>query len=225
LRVERALLLDPSSAWAHYALAHLEAKTRNWDAASRELQTAIGIEPTHLAARRLEAALLVRNGRADSAARALELWLDAAELDLRVDPAARLTAQLDLALLWVQLGEPSRARTLLLSLGGGEVDALRRLCILAAAEEETGRPRQALEAARAAEAVDPSRSLPLVQQAMLYEQWLDDRERARDTWQRLISGARSQGELSDLIQSMRARVVLERLDAQASPPTGDPSKP
>src|SRR6185295_12314523 len=78
-RIVQALVLGPRNAWPHYALAHLETRESNWALAQKSLQRALDLDKSHLAARRLEAALLVRNGRVELAARALELWLAAAE--------------------------------------------------------------------------------------------------------------------------------------------------
>ena len=89
----------------------------------------------------------------------------------------------------------------------------RRLCIIAATEQSLGHSELALAAAREAEAVAPQLVLPKVQQALLHEQWLKDPDAAKAAWGRVLSEARTSGDLSDLIQSMRARVVLERLDA------------
>ncbi len=214
--LDRAARLDPANAWAHYGLAFVEARSGFWGEAQGHLKRALELDPGHLAARRLEAALLARDGKYEEARTAYSAWLEASKLDPRVDPAWRLAAQLDLALVELESGHPRAARNHLAALSDGVGQpglAARRLCLLAASEQTLGRSSQALEAARAAEALAPQSALPKVQQALLHEQWLGDPAAAKAAWERVIGEARTSGDLSDLIQSMRARVVLERLGA------------
>jgi len=225
--LERALRSDPANPWASYGLAHVQARDGSWREAQQHLVRALEADPAHLPARRLQAALLARDGKFDDAHNAYSLWLEISREDPRIDPRSRLVAELDLALVEVQSdrSRAARARLLALAQWTGPAGAEgRRLCLLAAAEQDLDRPERALEAARGAEAADPASALPRVQQALLHEQWLEDPEAARAAWERVLSEARSGGDLSDLIQSMRARVVLERLDAEPPAPAATPGQ-
>lgn len=222
--LERAATRDPKSAWAQYGLAFVQAREGLWSEAQAHLKKALELDRAHLPARRLEAALLARDGKFEDASIAYSAWLEASKYDPRVDPEARVAAELDLALVELESGHPKAARTRLAALPEAE-DATgvagRRLCLIAATEQTLGHPELALAAAQRAEALDPPSALPMVQQALLYGHWLNNPEAARAAWGRVLSGARTSGDLGNLIQSMRARVVLERLD-QAAAPRGTP---
>jgi tetratricopeptide (TPR) repeat protein len=221
--LERALRKDADSAWVNYGLAFVQSRDGNWSEAQTYLKRALELDPAHLPARRLEAALLARDGKFDAAREAFGAWLEISRSDPRIEPRLRLAAELDLALVDVQSGHSRAARARLIALAdteGSAGDAGRRLCLLAAAEQGLGKPERALEAARAAESADPSSALPRVQQALIHEQWLQDPEAAKAAWGRVLSEAQSGGDLGDLIQGMRARVVLERLDAAPAPQRG-----
>jgi tetratricopeptide (TPR) repeat protein len=216
-RVEAALEIDGRCAWAHYALAHLEARSGDWVEAGRRLERALARDPGLLPGRRLEAAFLARDGKHAEAIRALLHWLELTESDPLVDPTQRFLAGLDLAQLQLLEGEEGRARAVLLGLTDEpEEYRARRLVILAAVEQARDNPESALRAARRAEAVDAFEPLAVVQQAELYESWLDDPVRAREKWERLIDIASSSGDLSALLLGMRARVALERFDSTGS---------
>lgn len=218
--LERAARLAPTSAWPRYALAFVQAREGLWGEAQSHLRKALDLDPAHLPARWLEAALLARDGKFGPAKIAYEAWLEASRDDPRVDPAARVAAELDLAIVELESGEARAARARLASLPDsdpGQTSAARRLCLIAAAEHALGRPDLANDAASRAEVAAPAMTLPKVQQALLQAQWLKDPEAARAAWGRVLSEARTSGDLSDLIQSMRARVVLERLDAAVAP--------
>jgi tetratricopeptide (TPR) repeat protein len=210
----RALELDPLHVWAFYGMAHLFAVQGRWDEAGQWIDRALAIDPGHLPSRRLEAAMLTRSGARAEAAAALERWLDQSQADALIDPRARTAAQLDLALLRVLNNDTKKARSLLLSMADDPHEPVRRLCILAGAEHAQGGFRAALEAAEAAEqavasAGDES-TLPMVQQAVLYDDALRDREAGRAAWERVVIGTGDRSDLSALIQTMRARIVLER---------------
>ncbi len=214
--LERATRLDPKNVWARYAQAFVEARDGSWGEAQVHLKHALELDPAHLPARRLEAALLARDGKFEAAQVAYNAWLEASRNDPRVDPGSRVATQLDLAIVELESGQPRAARTRLAALPlGSDATGIagRRLCIIAATEQSLGHSELALAAAREAEAVAPQLVLPKVQQALLHEQWLKDPDAAKAAWGRVLSEARTSGDLSDLIQSMRARVVLERLDA------------
>ncbi len=214
--LERATRLDPKNVWAHYAQGFVEARDGSWSEAQVHLKQALELDPANLPARRLEAALLARDGKFEEARVAFGAWLEASKDDPRVEPASRVAVELDLAIVELEAGEPRAARTRLAALPVGSDatgSAARRLCILAATEQSLGHSELALAAARESEAIAPQSVLPKVQQALLHEEWLKDPDAAKAAWGRVLSEARTSGDLSDLIQSMRARVVLERLDA------------
>ena len=212
-QLEAALAIDPRSAWASYALAHVEARDGNWVAAGRWLKRALDRDPGLIPARRLEAAFLARDGKRSEAIRALLFWLEVTEQNPLVDPTERFLAALDLAQLYLLSGEEGRARSVLVGLGQGPVECrARELVILAAVEQARGQPEDALRAARRAEAADADEPLAVVQQAELYRAQ-GDLERARDKWERLLEIASETGDLKGLLLSMRARVALERVDA------------
>lgn len=220
--LERAAARDPKNAWAHYGLAFVKARDGFWGEAQEELKQALALDPAHLSARRLEAALLARDGKFEDARIAYTAWLEASKDDPRTDPRTRVAAELDLALVELESGRPKDARARLALLpesSDATGDAGRRLCLIAATEQTLEHPDLALAAARSAEASDPGSALPMVQQALLNSQWLNDPAAARAAWGRVLSGARDSGDLGNLIQSMRARVVLERLE-QAAPAGG-----
>ena len=225
--IERALEIDPDSAWAHYALAHLEARSGNWAQAQKSLARALDLEPGHLRARRLEAALLERDGKREQAIAAYRGWLAASDSHPLVDGSARTLARLDLAQLYLLEGREGDALDVLEGLAGEESQAARRFAILAAVEQALGRPERAIEAAREAQLRDPEDPLPLVQQALLEEHWLENPERAREAWRRVLEVARERSDLSALILSLRARVALERSQesGEASPGDAEPPAP
>ncbi len=215
--VEHALTLDPRNVWAHYAAAFLRARGGDWVAARECVARALELDPGHRAARRLEAAILSRSARSAEAINALEVWLEAVRDDPRISAAERADAQLDLAHLLLLDGRDQRARELLESASPAEGAVLTRWCLLAAAEQAAGRPREALTAAERAAATDRSALLPLVQIAILREFDLGEREAARAAWTRVLESTRGATDLASLIQGLRARVVLERFGAEAAP--------
>jgi len=215
--IARALDIDPECAWAYYARAHLEARDGNWVEAQVQLERALELDPGLLPGRRLEASFLARDGKLSEAVASLERWLYFTEGNPLVDPGDRFLAGLDLAQLHLLEGEEGRARTLALYLTDEPAgEAARRLAILAAVEQARGDPERALRAAVQAEEADPSDPLPVLQQAMLYDAWLGDPEKARERWERLLEIAGEERDLGALLLSMRARVELERGTASAS---------
>jgi tetratricopeptide (TPR) repeat protein len=211
-----ALAIDPRSAWCEYALAHLEARSGRWVEAEQRLARALERDPGLIPARLLEASLLARDGKRPEAIDAFEAWLAATEGDAFVDPNQRFLAALDLAQLYLLEGESGRARSLLTALIAAPPECrARELVILAAVEQARGNPADALRAARRAETADPDEPLAVVQQAELYELELDDPERAREKWRRLLEIASETGDLRGLLLSMRARVAIERGEERA----------
>jgi hypothetical protein len=218
--LDGALKLDQDHAWAHYTRSHVllgeRSRADRWPAARAALSRALELDPSHLRARHLEAWILAQEGDVAQASTALERWLDQTRRDPRVAHAVRLEAEVDLALMWVRMGLAEEAEALLLTHAGQEVGRVRRLAVLAVAQHEQGRIEASLDTARRAELADPAALLPIVQQALLHGQRgrLDDLDRARKRWQEVVDAAAHQGDLAGLLQSVRARLHLERPDAE-----------
>ncbi len=210
--LERAIELDPTCAWAHYGRAYALLQDRHepdrWELARSALSRALALDPSHLHARALEAWMLAQEGSVSAAARALELWLRRSADDPRVHQSRRISAQLDLAQLWILEGHPREAAALLRGLEGVPQERPRRLAILAVALHEQGDAHAALDAARRAELAAESPILPLVQEALLFASDLGDPEAAQERW-REVAGAEA-GDLGAILQTLRARVELER---------------
>ncbi|MEL6908127.1 MAG: hypothetical protein AAFP22_22150, partial [Planctomycetota bacterium] len=68
----------------------------------------------------------------------------------------------------------------------------------------------ALETALAAQAASRGTVLPLVQEALLQELFLDAPEEADARWAEIAAATRDARGISELIQGVRARVRLER---------------
>ena len=240
--LESALALDRDHAWAHYTRAHVLLGERQladrWSAARAALVRALELDPSHLRARRLEAWILAQEGDVAQAATALERWLSQTRRDARVAHAVRLEAEVDLALMWVRQGLAEEAEALLLTHAGQKIGRARRLAVLAVAQHEQGRIEDSLNTARRAELADPAALLPIVQQALLHGQEdrrlkdskrLDEQELARrhraqaqKRWQEVVDSAAHQGDLAGLLQSVRARVHLERSAQPVEPPDAGP---
>ncbi len=216
--LDGALALDPNSAWAHYARAHAwlldERLADRWSLAREALDTALRRDPGFLRARRLRAWMLAEEGQHSAARAALAAWLDASEGDPRVATETRVEAQLDLALLWLLTGRAERARRELEALEGTATGRARRLALLAVAEQEDGALERSLEAVRRAELADRGSVLPKVQRALLAERFFDDPEAAEALWRKVAEHEGDATELGALVQGLRARVMVERAEAQ-----------
>ncbi len=216
--LERALELDPNCAWAHYGRAHAllrqTYRVDRWRMAREALSRALASDPAHLRARRLDAWMLAQEGYAGAAAVALENWLDQTQGDPRVTPEERLSAQLDLALAWIQRGNPREARELLVDLEGTLHERPRRLAILTVAHHELGDAAASLDCARRAEDAEPGALLPVIQQALLYR---PDSEAAQARWDRVAEVAADGGDLATMLRGLRARVELERAAQREAP--------
>lgn len=208
--LEQALDLDPFCAWAHYGIAHLRARAARWAPARESLDRALEIDPGHLRARRLDAALTARAGNGELAAAMLEQWLRVTADLGQITEAERDGARLDLARLWIEAGRISDAERLLRRVGGEATEAVRRT-LEAAVHQAEGDPDRALEAARRAEAAAPGDPLPLVQQAILLETWLERPVEARRAWERVVIGLEGREDLLSLVLHLRARIAVERL--------------
>lgn len=221
--LDRALELDPGCAWAHYGQAHAllrqRGKNDRWLEAGEALARALELDPGHVGARRLEAWMRAQEGAVSVAAKFLGTWLEVTRDDPRVTTEARITAELDLALFLLLDGRPARARELLAGLEGNTVARGRRLALLAATEQALGDLFAALDAARRAEGAMKDDLLPHLQQAVLYEYWLEDDEAAERQWRKVTELSRGNTELSGLLQVLRAQVMLERYEqARDGPP-------
>jgi hypothetical protein len=62
-----------------------------------------------------------------------------------------------------------------------------------------------------------------VQQALLYDEWLDDPVRAEAAWRRVLAIARSSSELTSVLERTRAGVRIERFEAQRAKSAHDAS--
>lgn len=208
--LEQALDLDPYCAWAHYGIAHLRARAARWGPARESLDRALEIDPGHLRARRLDASLTARAGNTELAAAMLEEWLRVTSGLGRVSAAERDGARLDLARLWIEANRISDAERLLKRVSGESTEAARRT-LEAAVHQAENDPERALEAARRAEESAPGDPLPLVQQAILLETWLDRPLEARRAWERVVIGLEGREDLLSLVLHLRARIAVERL--------------
>lgn len=213
--LDRALFLDPRCAWAHYGKAFLAMRAKSWNAARESVARALEIDPGHLRTRRLQAVMLARGGALDDAILAFEAWLDYAGTDPTIERTLVAETQLDLALLLVIGGEADRARRVLEGVRGSENVEARRFATLAACEEALDEWQRAIEAARRAEELEPGDPLPIVQQALLYEYWLDEPEAANEAWRRVLEASGDEASLAALLQRTRARVHVERSGEEA----------
>lgn len=211
--IDRALALAPDDAWAHYAMAHREARDGDWVEAGRRLQRALAIDPGHIPARRLETMVLARGGDRDEAIDALARWLRNAPRDPLVSARELDAARLDLAQLLILDEQGDEARAVLAQLEEPERAGARVELVFAAVEQAQGRPVRALDAARAAGDQDERATLAALQEAILQEDWLGDPVAARAAWERVLARANEGSDLSSVLSGLRARAALERLDA------------
>lgn len=212
--LNHALRIDEGCAWAHYGRAHVLAQQEDWKGARRSLERTLELDPGHLWARRLEAWMHARTGQSEEAVASLQVWLERVENDSRVQPEWLHEARLDLALLYTLDGSPERTRKLLEQLSPldtGSDDSVRRLTLEAAALEALGEVEEALAAAARAHEADRTAYLPMVQQALLFERWLNDPRRAMLVWEKVLAQAESEGDMAAVVQRARATIHLERL--------------
>ena len=216
--IGKALELDPTCAWAHYARSHvlLEDRTQSdrWSRARQALERALALDPGHLRARRLEAWMAAQQGSRDLAEPLLGRWIDVADGDPRVSNEDAVNARLDLALLLLMRGEESRALRILDDLEGEPVARARRWMLSAVARQEAGDALGALDASLRAQGATGETTLPLVQEALLYELFLERPDLAERRWEEVARSSEDSSSLADLIQRLRARVRLERSAAR-----------
>lgn len=205
-----AIAANPQSPWGHYAEAFVLAASGDWVSAQRANARALELDGGHRAAARLEAAILARAGQLEAATVALRAWLSAVEADPRVSSATRVGARLDLAQLLVLRRDEDAALGELARLPADGGERVRRACLEAAALQGLGRPAEALAASERAAEADRDALVPLVQQALLQQHHLRDAEAARALWERILASAESRAGLGALIETLRARIALER---------------
>lgn len=215
----RALELEPRSAWAHYGMAHVilqdRTKIDRWSIARSSLERALELDGGHLRARRLETWMAAQEGDRQSAERLLVRWLDVTESDPRVARANRVEGLLDFVHLLLLRGENGRSIRILQDLDGEPHARPRRLMLLAVARQEAGDALAALEAALTAQAASRGAVLPLVQEALLHELFLDAPLEADQRWRDIADRTEDAAAIADLIQGVRARVRLERQEDAA----------
>ncbi|MCP3918284.1 MAG: hypothetical protein GY711_22280 [bacterium] len=213
-QLDLALELDPRCAWAHYGKAHAllrQARRRDrWRLARESLTRALGYEPGHIHARRLEAWMLGQEGELAKAVQALQAWLETTRGDPRVGRGQRIEGEVDLATLLLLAGRSDEALALLRSLEGVEASRARRLALSAVAAHELGDLDASRDFARRAEAASDDPLLALVQQALLDDFAFEDEARAEASWRDVLERAEERTDLGAILQVMRARVVLEQ---------------
>ncbi|MEM8709520.1 MAG: hypothetical protein AAGG01_01095 [Planctomycetota bacterium] len=212
--LERALELDPTCAWAHYGRSHVllmdRSRSDRWGLAGDALERALEFDSGHLRARRLEAWMRAEEGSKEAATQSLLRWLELVDGDARVADSVRTEALLDLALLFLLDGENRRAERILEDLEGEPLDRQRRNTLLAVARQEAGDELGALDAALRAQGVERQAALPLMQEALLMELFLDNPAAAEARWRDVASLAGESTDIGDLVRGLRARVRLER---------------
>jgi len=219
----RAEARDPTCVWVHYARAFRAAGESRYESARQALERALDSDPGHLASRRLEAWILARDGATDEARARLAGWVARAASDWRVFPAQLAEAQLDLALLELSGGEPSRAADQLEELDASLVPAWRFHAARACTRQARGDLEGAREDLEKARALAPSELLPAVQDALFHDDFVADPERARAAWTAVREMAASKDDLAAAFETLRARVRLERLERRAPEPATSPS--
>jgi tetratricopeptide (TPR) repeat protein len=202
--------LDSACAWVPYGKGWLAARDSEWPAARDEIARAKAADPGHVWTYWLEAWMTTRTGAIAEAAADLEAFLDRARDDPRIHPHILSESQLDLAMLWTLEGEAKDARALIGTIDPNSVGAARRLLALASVDQALEDLAPALAAAEQAEKVAPGQVMPVLQQALLYDDWLNEPEKAGAAWKRVLDMARSSSELSAVLERTRAGVRLER---------------
>lgn len=206
----RAESVDARCVWVPYARAFLAARRGAWDEVRKQLTKAEALDPGHLPTRWLSCWMLARGGKVREAITSLDTWLGRAREDVRVDDRLVLEAELDLSVLRVLDGDARGARALLDDLESRGVLGAREQMVEAATREALGDPQGALSAAKTAEELAPGEILPVVQQALLSELWLDDPAAAETAWTRVLALSKNSAELSSMLERVRARARLER---------------
>ena len=223
----RAAKLDAQCAWVPYALAYLAARANDWGECDKELARAQALDPGHLPTFWLQSWAKARGGDPAEASAMLALWVERARGDVRIDARLVQGSELDLAVLAVLEGEPKAAREWLDELEKQLPGESRALCARASAEQALGKIDRALELAQQAHTNAPTALLPLVQQALILQNWKKDPAAAEKVWAQVLTLARSSPEMGALFERLRARVLLDRraLATAAAPNASAPPKP
>lgn len=208
--LDTAEALDPHCAWVHYGRAFLAAQASEWPVARLHIERAKAADPGHLWTFWLEAWMSTRTGSLDEAASALLGFVERAADDPRIQPRLLDDLRLDLALVWTLRAEPHKARDLVEAVDPRSVDVARRLSAISSVEQALGELGPALAAAEAAERAAPGEILPVVQQALLFDEWLGDAVKAEAAWRRVLELAQASSELTAVLERTRAGVRLER---------------
>ncbi len=216
--IGRARKIDDACAWCPYALAWLAARASDWPEVRSQLERAHKTDPGHMPTRWFEVWMLARAGGGAEALDALESWLDKARGDWRLDQSQIRSAEVDHALLALLGGSPGDAKKILADADPRGVEPGKIEMVVAAIREAGDDPRGALRAAEEAEKLRPGDLLPVVQQALLHEFWLREPDAAEAAWTRVLALSRANPELGSLLERMRARVRLERLQAARGGP-------
>lgn len=219
-RLAAAEALDPQCAWVYYGRAFTAAAAADWPRTREELERAKAADPGHLWSYWLEAWMATRTASLETAASLLSGFLARAEDDPRIETRLVDDSRLDLALVWTLSDEARKARALVDAVDPRGPDALRRLTALALVEQALGDLKGALAAAEEAEKLAPDEILPIVQQALLYDEWLEDDARAEAAWSRALALARSSTRLISVLERTRAGVRLERFAAERARKAG-----
>jgi len=221
----RAEVRDPDCAWIHQARAFLAMREGHMDEARLALERALASDPGHLAARRLEVRLLVRDGATEAARMRLAGWIARAKNDPRVLPRDLADAQLDFALLSLGTLEVDDAELALGALDPQFVEPWRLAAAEACVAHERGdfvRARRRVEDARASA---PREILPAVQEALLFDDAEPDPFRARAAWVAVRELAATSDDLLGAFETLRARVRIERIDRDAAAAARVPDEP
>lgn len=210
----RAETLDPQCAWIHNARAFDAASVADWPSARKHITAAKEADPGNLWTHWLAAWIATRTERIAEVSSALSGFVEAATDDPRIPRTMLDSARLDLALVWSLDDEPRDARALLESVDPNGPDAARRLEALAQVRQALGDLKGALESAEEAEKIASDEILPVVQQAVLFEEWMHDDARAEAAWRRALEMARNSTKLGSVLERTRASIRLERFAAE-----------
>lgn len=210
----RAEAIDARCAWIHYARAFDSAAVSEWSDARAHIARAKEADPGHVWTFWLEAWISTRTGSLEEAASALLGFIEVAREDPRIPRALLDQSRLDLALVWTLYDEPGDARDLLAEVDPNGPEAGRRFEAIALVRQALGDLKGALAAAQEAERVSPDDILPIVQQALLYDEWLQDEVRAEEAWKRVLEMARDSTRLVSALERTRASIRLERFAAE-----------
>lgn len=212
----RAEARDPDCVWIHHARAFLALREGHMDEARLALERALAADPGHLAARRLEVRMLVRDGATEAARMRLAGWIARADDDPRVLPRDLADAQLDFALLSLGAVEVDDAELALGTLDPDRVEPWRLAAAQACVAHERGDYALARRHVDQARASAPREILPAVQEALLFDDAEPDPFRARAAWIAVRELATTSDDLLGAFETLRARVRIERIDRDAA---------